>query len=359
MTSKDNYIKASLIIGSYFETIGYKNSIWEFNFNNPNINSLELALIINNEIIHNYYTLGGYDIDISDLIASDDTIMMIATKKAILRGGKDNHFIEEYLNIEKDLREQKRGSGITTLNNLYLLKKHKNVNKMEYNMKYGGNGAAMRTAYIGLHYNKETDLDKLIHTSIYSSRLTHNGVYGFLGGYVTALFCSYAVRKIDPFKWANLLLKTIPQVDKYMETTNINEQYNKDKDKFWDLWRMYVEDRLNGFEFKSDEYLFTKQRIDELVKYTPGVNYGKTDYAKMGATGIGATIFAYDSLLMSYNFKTKEYSFELALYFSSLHFGDSDTTGIITGNWYGAYNGYKGFPKYKMKDMEFYKQLVK
>ena len=352
-------IEASLVIGSYLDTIGFKNGVWEFNFNNTEIGGINKAIIINNEIINNYYTLGGSNIDIKHLYASDDTIMTIATKKAILKGGKDNNFIDEYLKIDKDLRKDIRGSGITTLNNLYLLKKHKNVNKFEYNPKYGGNGAAMRTAYIGLHYNKESDLNKLIHASIYSSRLTHNYIYGFLGGYVTALFCSFAIRKIDPFKWAELLIKTIPKVDDYMIKTNISKEYEKDKNKFWDLWKKYIEERLNGFEFKSDEYLYTNDRINALEKYMPAIHYTKTNYAKMGATGIGCVIYAYESLLMSYDFKTKKYNFDNLLFFACLHCGDSDTIGAVAGNWYGAYNGYEGFPKHKMKDMEFYKELVK
>jgi|SaaInlStandDraft_5_1057022.scaffolds.fasta_scaffold00832_6 ADP-ribosylarginine hydrolase len=357
MTNKNN-IEASLIIGSYLDIIGFKNGVWEFNFNNTEISNIDKAIIINNEIVNNYYCLGGMNINIKTFYASDDTIMMIATKKAILNGGKNNDFIEEYLKINKDLRKDIRASGITTLNNLYLLKKHKNVNKFDYDPKYGGNGATMRTAYIGLYYYKESQLDKLIHTSIYSSRLTHNYIYGFLGGFVNALFCSFGLRKIDPFKWASLLIKIIPKVDDYMINTNISKEYNNDKDKFWNLWKKYIEERINGFEFKSDDYLYTVDRIKALEDYMPAIHYHKTNYAKMGATGIGCVLYAYDSLLMSFDFKTKKYNFDNLLYFSSLHFGDSDTTGIVAGNWYGAYNGYEGFPKHKIKDMEFYKELI-
>jgi ADP-ribosylglycohydrolase len=349
-------IKASLCIGSYLDTLGYNNGNWEFNFGN-NITSLNSGIYVMIEIVSQYYALGGSYIDISKWFASDDTIMMIAVKRAVLKGGNDKDYIDEFLKIKKELDKDIRGSGITTLKNLKRLLKYKKLN-LKYSDEFGGNGAAMRTAFIGLYYNKEEDFDKLIHQSIYSSRLTHNYVFGFLGGYVTALFCSFAIRKIDPFEWVTMLIKTIPKVDEYMKTTDIFTEYNNDKDKFWDYWKKYNEERLPYFEFKSSEYLFSSDRYNKLLEYTPGVTKKNSSFNKMGATGIGALIIAYDSLLMSYNFREKKFNFDNLVFFSVLHFGDNDTTGIIAGNWYGAYCGFEMFNKEKIDMLEFKKDLI-
>jgi ADP-ribosylglycohydrolase len=350
-----NYIKASLCIGSYLDTLGYNNGNWEFNFGN-NVTSLQSGAYVMNEIVSQYFALGGNDIDISKWFASDDTMMMIAVKKAVMKGGSNKDYIDEFLKIRIELAQEKRGSGFTTLKNLKRLSKYKKLN-LKYSDEFGGNGAAMRTAFIGLYYSKDEDFDKLIHQSIYSSRLTHNYIYGFLGGYVTALFCSYAIKKINPFEWVDLLLKSIPKVDEYMRTTDIFKEYNNDKDKFWDYWRKYKEDRLPYFEYKSSEYLFSGDRYNKLLEYTPGVTKKNPSFNKMGATGIGALIIAYDSLLMSYNFDKEEFIFNNLVFFSTLHFGDNDTTGIIAGNWYGAYYGLKYFNDDKINMLEFKKEL--
>ena len=347
----ENNIKASLCIGSYLDTLGFKDGIWEFNFGND-VKSLQKAILISSEILHNYYSLGGSSIDISNWKSSDDTIMMIATKNAFNKGGKDSNYKEEYLKILPDLQKNIRGAGLSTLKSLKELKKKI---KTKYNKSMGGNGAAMRTAYIGLKLNKESELEKLIHQSIYSSRLTHNHTLGFLGGFVTAYFCSLAINNVNPFEWSTKLIKIIPKIDNYMKKTDIYNDYKKDKDNFWSLWYKFNEERLNHYEHKSEEFLFGSDRYNSLVEYEPSITKEKYDFSKFGASGIGVCIVAYDALLSSYNFKTKEFNFENLVYFSTLHFGDNDTTGIIAGNWYGAYNGFKNFDINKINMLEFKK----
>ena len=243
---------------------------------------------------------------------------------------------------------------MSTLKSLDLLRKNK---KNKYNKSMGGNGAAMRTAYIGLKYYKETQLDKLIEESISSSRLTHNHTLGFLGGFVTAYFCSLALRNINPFEWSKMLINIIPNIDKYMKTTDINKEYNEDREQFWSLWYKFNEEKINHYKYKSEEFLFGADRYNSLVKYEPAITKESFDFSKFGASGIGAVIFAYDALLMSYNFKTKKFNFNNLVYFSALHFGDNDSTGIMAGNWYGAYLGFGDFDKSKINMLEFKKKL--
>ena len=360
-----NKTTACLVLGSYLDTLGFKNGEWEFNFyTKPS--TLKEAVLIQSEIIHNYYSLGGNNIDISSWFASDDTIMMIATKNACDKNNDLNNFIIEYLNIYEDLKENKRASGYTTLNSL---EKLKNKKQIKYDSSMGGNGAAMRTSYIGIKFCKENEIDKLIEASIFSSRLTHNYPLGFLGGLVTALFTSYAIRNINPFDWCKKLidLENSGFIDKYMSTTNIKDKYNSDKHMFFDLWRKYLEQRMPIFNLKSREYLYIVDRYNDLLQYCPGVN---KDYSKFASTGIGATIVAYDSLLMSISSVSNEindikkikFSWNNLIYYSTLHFGDNDSTGIIAGCWYGALKGSDDFLEDTFdkitNQLEFKKKLI-
>jgi ADP-ribosylarginine hydrolase len=341
-------IKALLVLGSYLDTLGFYNGNWEFNFNNKPV-TLKEAMLVQNEIVNNYYSLGSDKIDISNWNASDDTIMMIATKLACDKNGSYDDFKNEYLKILEKLKENKRASGYTTINSLELLKKNK---KIKYNKYMGGNGAAMRTAYIGIKY--KDDIDAMIEKSILSSRMTHNYPLGFLGGLVTALFTSYAIKNINPFEWGKELIKLEKsgKIDKYMKTTDIYHDYKKDKFKFFSLWFRYVEQRLERFSLRSREFLFGADRYNDLLNYTPGVKAsGKNDFSKFASTGVGATIVAYDALLMSImsvspkidKIESLNYNWNSLIFYSTLHFGDNDSTGIIAGNWYGTLRGFKDF----------------
>lgn len=357
----DEKIYSSLVIGSYLDTLGFNNGLWEFNFNYK-VNTLYSANIVTNHIVHHFFSLGGYDINISKWNASDDTILMLATMRACLRGENINNFIDEYIKILPLLEEAKRGSGINTISTLKLLSRVRDVNKIPFSEKMGGNGAAIRTSYIGFHF--KDNIDKLIEFSIQSSRLTHNYTLGFLGGLVTALFTSYAYKNIEPWKWCNLLLELYEsnKIDNFLKTTNIFKKYEKTKEQFWLKWYRYREERLSKFNLKPKEFLYAADRTNDLQNYMPEINKKKPDYSKFGSSGIGSVILAYDSLLLSIvsdkrfiNLDTDilKYSFENLVYFSTLHFGDNDSTGCIAGCWFGALTGFKYFDKQKISQLEF------
>lgn len=370
MSNLNEKIKASLFLLSYFDTLGFNNTIWEFNFGaNPGdyVESSYLYLTI----VHQYFALGGYtNIDISDWNASDDTIMMLATGFACKNGGGEKNYINEYLHILEKLKDDKRGSGINTINILEKIKRLQSIDKLDYKESAGGNGAAMRTSVIGLIYYKEKDIDKLIENSIVASRVTHNYSLGFLGGLVTALFTSYAVRDIPPWDWVDMLLNLYNdgKIDNYMKKTNIYKEYLKDKDIFFDKWEQYKEQKLSNF-IKIDNINLHrfKERLDFLEEYNSyPFRDNKKNYARYGASGISCLIVAYDSLLMSYggnkrpldsNFKNLKVSLDSLIFFSCLHFGDSDTTGAVAGAWYGALYGFKNFDNKKLDQLEFKNKL--
>ena len=368
MSLYNEKVKASIFLLSYFDTLGFKNMEWEFNFN-INIKNVETAILATAEIMHQFFSLGGFsDIDLSDWNCSDDTIMAIATGIACLKGGSEKDYIDEYIKILIRLKDiEKRGSGINTLNTLEKIKKFKKIDKLEYDDHAGGNGAAMRTSIIGLIYYKEEDLEKLISNSIIAGRVTHNYSLGFLGGLVTALFTSYAVRNIPIWDWVDNLLEIYENkiIDKYMKKTNIYEEYQKDKEFFFDKWYEYREQILTDFKNYGKIDQTFSNRIKSLLKYNQIYN---NRYSQFGASGISVLIVAYDALLMGYggnklplNLESKDlkFSVESLMFFSTLHFGDNDTTGAIAGAWYGAFFGFKKFDQEKINQLELKNELEK
>lgn len=365
--SLNEKIKASIYLQSYFETLGFGNTAWEFNWGNTKIDGKSMSAYLWISIVHNYFALGGFNkIDITNFKSSDDTIMMIATGLGCLIGGNEKNYIDEYVRILPELKNSERQSGINTLNTLEIIKRTKSISKLDYKKTMGGNGAAMRTSIIGLIYYKEKDLEKLIENSIIASRVTHNYTSGFLGGLVTALFTSFGIRNIPIWEWIDRLLKIYDEgiIDKYMEKTDIFNQYLEDKDFFFDLWRQYSEQRLSKFRNFSLEFYMYENRLESLEEY----NQFNGNYYNFGSSGISSVIVAYDSLLMGYGCnkipldlkdKNLKFSLDSLVFFSTLHFGDNDTTGAIAGAWYGACFGFKDFDTNKLNQLEFKNELEK
>ena len=73
---------------------------------------------------------------------------------------------------------------------------------------------------IGLRYSQPSDFDKLMHVSIEISRMTHTHVGGFLGGFTSALFTSFAVQEKPLGTWIQSLLEILPDVQRYIQSEN-------------------------------------------------------------------------------------------------------------------------------------------
>jgi len=218
----------------------------------------------------------------------------------------------------------------------------------------------------------EEELDKLIENSIIASRVTHNYSLGFLGGMVTALFTSFAIRDIPPWEWSIKLIDIYENgiIDKYMKSTNIYDKYNKDKNIFFDGWYQYNEEKLPAFRNKSIEFYKFKNKIDSLVDYHYyEINGQKGHNYYQGTSGLNALIFAYDSILASITGPSYpldlsrphklKISIDSLIYFSTLHCGDNDTTAAIAGAWFGAMYGFHQFDQSKLSQLEFDSQLNK
>lgn len=363
---KLDQIKACLIFASLFDTIGFGNGAVEFNYNiDINYKDKNYIMPINNRLTTEYFFNGGYqNLNYNKLIASDDTILLIATTKALINNGGERNYINEYLEIFnkyyiKD--NDTRFFGLQTIESLTYLnkftkstkKKESFIKNMKISKKMGGNGASIRTATIGIKYFN--NIDKIIQEALIASRITHNYYIGYLGGIVSALFTSWAYQQINPVLWID---KLIELYENKIINKNINLDNNSEIDDYFYNWIKYKEIRFDNL-IKNSTIIQAYSVFDIIAQFNPEYATNNFSFNKIGSTGLDSVIFAYDALIMSaikpYDGK---FNFDSLIYFGCLHIGDSDSTGAILGGWYGAYNGFNDFDTSIINKMEFGKELV-
>lgn len=341
--------KACIILHALGDTIGFKNGDWEFNYDQ------QVDPEYSNDILYEFISLGGIiGINLEDWIISDDTIMHIETCKGLLEETDNiNKFgdilSKKYINCLKNM--DRRYPGTRTVKSLELIKSGIEWFKILYDPMAGGSGGSMRTSAIGLAFYQENNIDKLIAYSIEASRITHNSVIGYMGGLVSALFTSYAIRNIKINKWPFMLIKLIEsnKIDNYLKKTRGYDNYLKDKNQFLGFWKKYIELRFKGNYINDDISMRIPQIRTEffMEHFSLNPNIGP------GFLGHDSVLVAYDAIALSKN------NWETLVVYSMLHMGDSDSTGCIAASWYGALYGFEKVPNNNLKYLEYKQELEK
>ena len=289
-------------------------------------------------------------------IASDDTVLNNIIGESLLEDTEEiddlcKVIIKKFINLSNsDKYFKERYYGNAFLNNIEKIKNGKNWKKIEYNQKYGGCGASIRTVCIGLAFSGKKNREKLIETAIETSRITHNNTTGFLGGLATALFISYAVEKIPIKKWCFKLLKLLKSdiIDNYIKSTRDYENYIKDKDSFIDKWSRYIKYKFN--DDIDNKIVIEKNLVHRMRIYNENFS-SFPENMNPGAGGDDSVIIAYDCLIDC------EKNWEKLIIYSMIHIGDSDSTGCIAGAFYGILYGFFKIPFNNLQNLEFSKTL--
>lgn len=339
---------------SFGDTLGYKNGEWEFNRGEPDVTA-EFA----NELIYEFISLGGInDISLKNWVASDDTVLYMATYRVLTDKFKTiedfgKKIKEEYIKTIPVI--ENRDPGDTTM---AALEKQKIIewNELQYDRTAKGAGAAMRSGCIGIFYPGSHNRKKLVVLAIESSRITHNSAIAILGSVVAALFTAYALEKIDIIKWPHKLLKLLESniIDEYIQQTRPKEYdfFRQDKTIFYGKWKNYTNFRFSGIKLKTNLDRMMQNPVQRFEYFSQNFSKGCDT---PGACGDDSTIMAYDALLESGNVLEK------IIVYSILHPGDSDTVGSIALSWFGAYY-HSGKNQIiiedKFQELEFYNELV-
>lgn len=337
---------ASILLHALGDALGFKNGDWEFNYQQEDI-----VPSFTFELVSDFISLGGItSINLKDWNVSDDTILHLDTANALVKSSSslDIYIMELIKNFKNSLDSiKKRYGGIATMNAIEKLKKDINYKKFTFNKKGGGSGGSMRTSCIGLFFNKEEQLDKLIQFSIENCYITHNHPTGYLGGVVAALFTSYAYNQIPiidwPFKMIELI--TSQRFDDLMKQYVDYKVFTNYKHSFIGLWKSYIEDK---FTDEKEIKMSIKNLAQRCKYYLDNISY-KTNF--IGTSGDDSVIVAYDCFIDSNG------CFEKLIYYSMLHIGDTDTTGCISGSFYGAMYGLKNIPKNLYENLEFKSEI--
>lgn len=312
------------------DIIGYRNGIGEFNKQG---NDYMVSVGNLYEFIH----FGGIaTVPNIQWKASDDTILNLATCKALLKDYTTIEelyqlFAEEYIDAYEKEKDNNRAFGLKTIESIDYIKNidGKKWDILTYDKKATGSGCSMRTMGIGLAFNGKKNRQKLIKIAIEAGRITHNNAIGYLGGVVTALFVAFAIEQIQPEKWIFKMLKILNGtfIDEYIKKSNnyksYEKQYKDDKEEFIDTWENYANKRFKNGGFKySDMMLFPDYRSA----------FYNNNFARVkkrifpGESGHDSVIIAYDCLMDC------NQQWEPLVVYSMFHVGDSDTTGSIAGS---------------------------
>lgn len=356
---QDKY-NACVVLHAVGDTVGFRNGIWEFKYSGYE-NS--------NEKLYEFIDLGGVNqIDLSGWNVSDDTIMHIKTAQSLiddynsintLGNNMKKRFIEAYNQFTTEKID--RYPGVSTMNSLKELTNGKNWNEIPYNLMSGGSGAAMRCLCIGLALYGENNRDKLIQTSIESSRMTNNSSVGFLGGFVSALFTALAIEKVPINNWPFILIDLVTtKVNKYIEISGRNvDEYKKDHHIFIDKWMRYIDDKFddnkNIIKNRANKNLILRNKyyLDAFTSnfLTRAATPRLSGSTFIGSAGDDSVIIAYDSLLDAGD------NWEKLIIYSMLHMGDTDTTGSIAAGLYGALYGFDHVPTNFIEHLEYKNEL--
>ena len=313
------------------DTMGYYNGNWEFNYGDVNAGPDYV-----NKMIYEFISFGGInDINLENWIASDDTILYLATFRVLSEIDIINPDIQtfgeklkkEYLAVRPQIMD--RHPGATTISSLEK-QEHIKWDELQYDSSAKGNGSVMRCGCIGIFFPGKINRSKLVYLAMEASRITHNSTIANLGSVTAALFTAYGLEKISVNLWPGKLIRLLKSdlIDLYMKKEHPTEYplYVRDKITYIGQWEKYIRIRFNGTNIRGDQ----KWMKNPVLRY----KYLSENFSKgcqiPGGCADDCIIMAYDALLESENI------FEKIVVYSILHPGDSDTVGSVALSWYGA-----------------------
>ncbi|CAF0799537.1 unnamed protein product [Adineta steineri] len=324
--------KACMILSGVGDSLGYRSGIWQFNSNGKDIHR---------ELYERFDQIEDIRIELPQWRVSDDTVLHLAIAQVLAEYGDRDPSPILYSRVAKKLKEilndlknrHPSSSTVTAINHL-----SENNWTQTYSAVTNDCTAAVRSMSIGLRYSHPSEFEKLMHVSIEISRMTHTHVWGFMGGFTSALFTSYAIQQKPLQTWSRCLLEILPTVQNYIKT-----QQRPDLAQNMRSW--------SSFEIFWKEFLI-KQEINIKDIEQRDEFYRQFSHAGWaGASGTDCIAIAYNSLLTCHGSWT-----ELCKR-AALHGGHGDATGCVAGALFGAIYGFENVPKQNYKNVEYHDEL--
>ncbi|UJR13601.1 hypothetical protein I4U23_000614 [Adineta vaga] len=323
--------KACMILSGVGDALGYRSGIWQFNSNGKDIQR---------ELYERFDQIEDIRIELPQWRVSDDTILHMAVGRALVEHGDRDPSPSLYSIMVKKLKEifndlknrHPSSSTVSAINRL-----SENDWSQPYSAVSNDCTAAVRCMTIGLRYSQPADFEKLMHVSIETSRMTHTQ-WGFLGGFTSALFTSYAIQQKPLETWSKCLIEILPHVQHYIESQHRSDlaQTMRSWSSFETFWEEFIP--RQGTDIKDLE-----QRDDFYRQFSHA--------GWAGASGTDCVAIAYNALLTSHG------SWSELCRRAALHGGHGDATGCIAGAIFGAIYGFENIPKENYENVEYHHEL--
>ncbi|EDO33452.1 predicted protein [Nematostella vectensis] len=332
---------ASMLLSAAGDALGFKNSEWEFQHDGEKIHKQlkDLGGVANLKVSKKNWRV------------SDDTILHIATGEALVSdwSSKEELYLKLAANYKEGMRDMRdRAAGNTLQMSIHQLKPGRPGGYIiPFNPRGGGCGAAMRSMCIGLLLYRPEHLDDLIAVSVESGRMTHNHPTGYLGALTAALFTSFAIQAKPIREWGVGLMSTLPKALKYVQSIGRDVKENEQGwSYFTDKWTKYL--MLRGIlDGTNDPKFADRYTVSDRDKFYKSLSYS----GWAGSSGHDAPMIAYDALLGAGD------SWEELCHRGMFHGGDSDSTGVMAGAWWGALHGFDGVPVGNYKNLEYRERI--
>ena len=296
------------------------------------------------QIIYNTHTKNVSSNTILHLAVADSLTEKYNKLDDIITTIKNN--IIMYYDQDK-LKKERYYSSIIVKQIQNLRNKNYNYKNEKYNKNEYSSDVATRCMIIGVIFNKEEDLNKLLYITINSARLTHNNGISILGGVCSALFSSFAINTISIIEWVFKLIKILESTNFkniYLDNTNSEKDYLLDLDLFIYQWKKYLDFRFtDNKKIKMYGDLINPSNKFQLY-FTKFSNNKQTFYP--GDSGDDCMIIVYDCFLdIRTNILLKDLSdtnaYDQLVCYCMLNTGNSNNIGCIASCLYGLTYSYK------------------
>lgn len=294
--------------------------------------------------------------NVSDIEASD----LENEKKKKRKKKKINYNIGDFIDMVKSAFNNQK-NNIINLNpespiiSSIELSKNINWDEVSYSNNSIDNIPCVTNLPLGIYFCGNANFRLLIRCSVELTRLTNNNAVSILGGLTSALFMSYAIRRIPIENWPNLLLVNL--TSKYIKTYLMYtrpKEYNlfkRDKILFLNKWKDYITKRF----ISSNKPNFEKHNFNLTERYKWLTDNFSKNSKVPGENVDDCMILVYDSLLSCRK------NFETLIVYSSLHPGSADVIGAISLSLYCCLyckNDYNNFLLKNYQLLEYKKKLT-
>jgi len=349
---KKNILIISFIYAMYFNTIGFNDGKWEKNFN-VFVNSINQAIEYNYRYLVEFLKQGDVFMNLKNKKTSIDIVLLLLSISSTFTDTKFKQILLD--NIDK-INDVKRDSNKTLELALKYLKD--NNKSLPFDKRFSNNKSLILPLPFGVIMENNKDIIK---NTIGILKLTNNFTFDILAGISSALITNFSLKGIPPNKWLNHLLKLENKIDDILKKNySYYTEYLKNKNIFWNKIKDYQDYRLKYI--KTNKFFNPKYQIETFIQLFTRKKFNQNNYGEIGFEPIDGLLWAYESIILSYNEEEDTFNLRDLIINSSLHVGDNDTTGTLAGFWYGCYNSNLkkiSDNKIRFQDLEFYQEINK